>query len=349
MNKDSRIYIAGHKGMVGSAFCRHLQAQGYGKLLLRTSSELNLLRQQEVEHFFEKEKPEYVILAAARVGGIYANNTFRADFIYENLMIQNNVIHAAYQNGVKKLLFLGSSCIYPAEAHQPLREDSLLTGVLEKTNEPYAIAKIAGIKLCENYYRQYGSDFISVMPTNLFGPNDNFDLKKSHVLPALMRKMHLGKCLMNEDWEALAADLGGRLTREEIRAELAAYGIKQTSYSVEISLWGNGSARREFLHVDDFAAMSLELFEKVNAARLYDGWNKTHINIGSGKDLSIAELAALVKEITAFEGSLTWDHNGLDGTRQKLLDISLFKQLSSYEPMKLRNAILKNYNDYLSA
>ncbi|MCE3296659.1 MAG: rmlD substrate binding domain protein [Crocinitomicaceae bacterium] len=355
MNKQSRIFIAGHKGMVGSAFYRLLSQKGFEQLLVRDSSELDLLRQQETEDFFKDEKPEYVILAAARVGGIFANNTYRGDFIYENLMIQNNVIQAARLNGVKKLLFLGSSCIYPVDAAQPLDEDSLLTGVLEKTNEPYAIAKIAGIKLCENYYRQYGSNFISVMPTNMFGPNDNYDLRKSHVLPALMRKMHLGKALMNEDWQAISEDLkrsplenlDSASSADEVKTALAAYGIYTEGDKVRIALWGNGEARREFLHVDDFAAMSLDLFEKVNAQQLYDAWGKTHINIGSGKDLTIRELAALVQEITAFRGELSWDQNGLDGTRQKLLDVSLFQQITPYEPMPLRDAIAKNYIDYL--
>ncbi|MGV3631166.1 MAG: GDP-L-fucose synthase family protein [Bacteroidota bacterium] len=355
MNKQSRVFIAGHKGMVGSAFYRHLSRKGFEKLLVRDSSELNLLRQQETEDFFRHEEPEYVILAAARVGGIYANNTFRGDFIYENLMIQNNIINAARLNGVKKLLFLGSSCIYPADAAQPLNEDSLLGGPLEKTNEPYAIAKIAGIKLCENYYRQYNCNFISVMPTNMFGPNDNYDLRKSHVLPALMRKMHLGKALMNEDWQAIAADLkrnplDNRMSgtsAEEVKTALTDYGIHSENGKVRISLWGNGEARREFLHVDDFVALSLDVFEKVDAQQLYDHWGKTHINVGVGKDLTIKELAALVQEITAFNGELSWEQNGLDGTRQKLLDVSLLQKISSYEPMPLREAIAKNYKDYL--
>ncbi len=285
MEKDSKIYIAGHRGMVGSAIQRALQAKGYRHFILRTSQEVDLRDQLAVARFFEKEKPDYVFLAAAKVGGILANNTYRAEFLYDNLMIQNNVIHQSYLNGVKKLLFLGSSCIYPKLAPQPLKEEYLLTGVLETTNEPYAIAKIAGIKLCDAYRSQYGCNYISVMPTNLYGPNDNYDLKNSHVLPALLRKFH----------EA-----------------------KQTG-AKEVMVWGSGKPRREFLHADDMADACLFLMENYNEEGI--------MNIGVGKDLSIAELAETIKHITGFTGTIRWDSSKPDGTPQKLLDVSKLTEL----------------------
>ncbi len=285
MEKDSKTYIAGHRGMVGSAIQRALQAKGYRHFILRTSQEVDLRDQLAVARFFEKEKPDYVFLAAAKVGGILANNTYRAEFLYDNLMIQNNVIHQSYLNGVKKLLFLGSSCIYPKLAPQPLKEEYLLTGVLETTNEPYAIAKIAGIKLCDAYRSQYGCNYISVMPTNLYGPNDNYDLKNSHVLPALLRKFH----------EA-----------------------KQTG-AKEVMVWGSGKPRREFLHADDMADACLFLMENYNEEGI--------MNIGVGKDLSIAELAETIKHITGFTGTIRWDSSKPDGTPQKLLDVSKLTEL----------------------
>ena len=304
MDQNSKIYIAGHLGMVGSAIHRRLLNKGYKNFVLRTIDELDLIRQSDVEAFFEKERPEYVIDAAAKVGGILANDTYRAQFIYENLMIQNNIIHSSYQYGVKKLLFLGSSCIYPKNAPQPLKEEYLLTGLLEPTNEPYAIAKIAGIKMCENYYRQYGSNFISVMPTNLYGPNDNYNLETSHVLPALIRKMHLGKCLENNDWQGLRNDLqkrpieeiDGNASDEAILSILSKYGItinsqiRQLTNSpisdspqhyvttsrvtrhasrVTITLWGTGKVYREFMHVDDMAAACVFVMENIDAGDLY--------------------------------------------------------------------------------
>ena len=303
MHLNSKIYIAGHRGMVGSAILRNLKNRGFSNFILRTSDELDLRNQLQVLEFFEKEKPDYVFLAAAKVGGIQANNTFRADFLYENLMIQNNVIHSAYETQVKKLLFLGSSCIYPKLAPQPLKEEYLLTGLLEETNEPYAIAKIAGIKLCESYRRQYGANFISAMPTNLYGPNDNYDLNNSHVLPALIRKMHEAKI-------------------NNLR-------------SVEI--WGSGKPLREFLHVDDLANACLHLMLHYN--------EELFVNIGSGEDLSIAELAQIVKEIVGFEGELIFNRDKPDGTPRKLMDISKIKSFGWTPQIDLYNGILSTYNE----
>lgn len=285
MEKAAKIYVAGHRGMVGSALVRRLRQEGYHNLVLKTSTELDLRNQSAVERFFEVEKPEYVFLAAAKVGGIIANNTYRADFLYENLMIETNVIHQSYIHTVKKLLFLGSSCIYPKMAPQPLREDYLLSGYLEETNEPYAIAKIAGIKLCENYRRQFGCDFISAMPTNLYGPNDNYDLKNSHVIPALLRKFREAK--LN--------------------------GLK------EVEIWGTGSPMREFLHVDDLADACMFLMNN------YSGL--AFVNIGSGKDLTIKDLALMIKKIIGFEGEIKFDTSKPDGTPRKLMDVSKLSTL----------------------
>jgi len=301
MDKKAKIYVAGHNGMVGSAIVRLLEALGYTNLLLKTSKELDLRVQSEVQSFFEKEKPEYVFLAAAKVGGIEANNTYRADFLYENLMIQNNVIHQSYVHGVKKLLFLASSCIYPKFAPQPIKEEYLLSGLLEPTNEPYAIAKIAGVKMCENYNRQYGCNFISVMPTNLYGPNDNYDLKNSHVLPALLRKFHEAK--------VKGADA--------------------------VEVWGPGTPKREFLHVDDLAKACLHLMET------YQG--NVSVNIGTGEDLSIKDLALMIKDIVGFEGEIRWNTSKPDGTPRKLLDVSLIHSLGWKHETELKEGITKVY------
>ncbi|TAL60122.1 MAG: GDP-L-fucose synthase [Bacteroidetes bacterium] len=303
MNKSDKIYIAGHKGMVGSAILRKLQAQGFTNIIFRTSKELDLCNQQRVKDFFVKEKPEYVFLAAARVGGIHANNSFRADFIYQNLMVQNNVIHSAYENNAKKLLFLGSSCIYPKLASQPLKEEYLLTGPLEPTNEPYAIAKIAGIKMCDAYRIQYGCNFISVMPTNLFGPNDNYDLNNSHVLPALLRKIHEAK--------------------------------KDRSPFVE--MWGTGAPKREFLHVTDCAEACLFLMEKYN--------NPGLINVGMGEDISIKDLASLIKKIVGYQGEIKPDTSKPDGTPRKLLDISKINLLGWKHKIELEEGIKMVYKE----
>ncbi len=327
MNKTSKIYIAGHKGMVGSAIWRNLEAKGYTKLIGRSLEELDLLYQEAVKNFFEQEKPEYVFLAAAKVGGIIANSTYKAQFIYENLQIQNNIIHQAYVHGVTKLMFLGSSCIYPKFAPQPMQEEHLLTGLLEETNEPYAIAKIAGIKMCEAYWEQYGCNFISVMPTNLYGPNDNFDLKNSHVLPAMIRKMHLAKSLENGDFDTIRKDLAERTTKrakqgtkeqkteEEIINYLTEHGITASpSHRITVNIWGTGSPKREFLYVEDMAEACVYLMLNYN--------EKQFLNIGCGEDISIKDLALLVKKIVGFKGELTFDTTKPDGTPRKLLDVS---------------------------
>ena len=366
MNKKSKIYIAGHLGMVGSAILRNLQKKGWPNFLLRSINELDLTRQADVEAFFEKEKPEYVIDAAAKVGGIVANSTYRAQFIYENLMIQNNIIHSAYKYGVKKLLFLGSSCIYPKMAPQPMKEEYLLTGLLEQTNEPYAIAKIAGIKMCENYFRQYGCNYISVMPTNLYGPNDNYDLEKSHVLPALIRKIHLGKCLENSDWDTIRKDLDkypiegitGESNITDILNILNKYGISinhsinhsispSISPSVCVTLWGSGNVYREFLHVDDMADACVFIMENVEAATLYNELKQTHINIGTGEDLTIRELAQQIKKLVGYTGEIAWDTTKPDGTTRKQLDVKLLKNLGWKYTIPLRKGIESVYKNYL--
>lgn len=304
MEKSSKIYVAGHNGMVGSAIVRKLTAEGYRNLVLRTSSELDLRNQPLVEKFFESEKPEYVFLAAAKVGGILANNTYRAEFLYDNLMIEANVIHQSYIHGVKKLLFLGSSCIYPKMAAQPLKEDCLLSGYLEETNEPYAIAKIAGIKLCENYRRQYGCDFISAMPTNLYGPNDNYDLNTSHVIPALIRKFYEASV---ENFPA-------------------------------VEVWGTGSPRREFLHVDDLADACLFLMNKYS--------DSGFINVGVGEDLTINELSLLIKEVTGYQGNITFDTSKPDGTPRKLMDVTKLFNLGWRPSIHLRAGLQAVFEDH---
>jgi len=303
INKCAKIYVAGHRGMVGSAILRALQSQGYSNFVLRTSSELDLRNQKDVSEFFSKEKPEYVFLAAAKVGGIIANNTYRADFIYENLMIQSNVIHQAYLSGVEKLLFLGSSCIYPKMAPQPLKEDYLLMGFLEPTNEPYALAKIAGVKMCDAYRSQYGCNFISVMPTNLYGPNDNFDLNNSHVLPALLRKFISAK----------------------------------HEQAVSVTIWGSGTPRREFLHADDLADACLFLMERYNEPGL--------VNIGVGEDISILDLAKMIKKIVGFEGDIKLDLGKPDGTPRKLMDVSKLNGLGWKARINLEEGIKSVYNE----
>lgn len=347
MQTDSRIYVAGHRGMVGSAIVRKLQALGYHNLVLRTTSELDLRDQAATRAFFEETQPEYVFVAAAKVGGIVANNTYRADFLYDNLMIQNNVIEAAHRFGTRKLLFLGSSCIYPKNAPQPLKERYLLDGQLEPTNEPYAIAKIAGIKLCENYFRQYGCNFISVMPTNLYGPNDNYNLEKSHVLPALIRKFHLGKALENNDWDAIRRDLqrnpieqvNEQASEQDIRAILSKYGISTDGETVTVTLWGTGEVYREFLHVDDMAAACVHVMTAVDAGKLYNELGETHINIGTGNDLTIRELAELVRNIVGFNGIIQRDTTKPDGTYKKQLDVELIHHLGWQHAISLEDGV----------
>ena len=386
MKKKDKIYVAGHNGLVGSAIHRRLASAGYTNIVTRTLEELDLTNQQATEEFFAKVRPEYVIDAAAKVGGIMANDTYRAQFIYENLAIQNNIIHFSWKYGVKKLLFLGSSCIYPKDAPQPLKEQYLLTGPLEPTNEPYAIAKIAGIKMCESYNRQYGCNFISVMPTNLYGPNDNYDLEKSHVLPALIRKMHLGKCLEQGDWQAIRRDLdlrpilgvNGDSTKEEILEVLKRYGINyelrktkdelnsqitnyehrtpnaeyrmpNTEYQVSVTLWGTGNVYREFLHVDDMADASLFIMENIDLPLVTrHSSHVTFLNVGTGRDLTIRELAEMVKRIVGFQGELVWDATKPDGTLKKQLDVSILSGLGWKEKIGMVEGIGKVYANYVS-
>ncbi len=351
MDLNSKIYVAGHAGMVGSAIVRNLESKGFKNIVTRTFDELDLLKERDVEAFFDQEQPEYVILAAAKVGGIVANNIYRAQFIYENLMIQNHVIHQSFKHGVKKLLFLGSSCIYPKFAAQPISEDALLTGILEETNEPYAIAKIAGIKMCEAYHSQYGCNFISVMPTNLYGPNDNYDLEKSHVLPALIRKMLLGKYLSENDMTKIRKDFSkrnvegvdGTYSDNVILKVLDKYGINRDSETTTVTLWGSGSPKREFLYVDDMADASVFVFMN------YDAPDKTpsHINIGCGEDLEIRELALMVKKITGFDGEIVWDKSKPDGTPRKLLDVTRLKSIGWEPKVTLEDGIQRVVYNYL--
>jgi len=301
MEKDSRIYVAGHKGLVGSAIVRRLQSEGFSNLIVRSHKELDLMRQAKVETFFKSEKPEYVFLAAAKVGGILANNTYPARFIYENLLIESNVIHSAYEAGVKKLLFLGSSCIYPRDCPQPMKEEHLLSGKLEPTNEPYAIAKIAGIRMCQSYNRQYGTKFVSVMPTNVYGPGDNFDLETSHALPALIRKFH---------------------------------GAKMEGNNV-VTVWGSGTPRREFLHVDDLADACLFIMKHYDENEM--------INIGVGKDITISELSELIKQIVEFNGEIRYDNSKPDGTPRKLMDVSRLNSLGWQPKIGLREGLEMTY------
>lgn len=354
MKKDSKIYIAGHNGLVGSAILNNLRQKGYSSFLLRSHKELDLTNQEAVMKFFEEERPEYVILAAAYVGGIMANYKYRADFIYRNLMIQNNVIHAAYTYNVKKLLFLGSTCIYPKEAPQPMAEDCLLTSPLEYTNEPYAIAKIAGIKMCESYNLQYGTNFISIMPTNLYGPNDNFNLETSHVVPAIIRKMYLAKCLHDKRWDLLRQDLGRRpveeigasASEEDIIGILHKYGI----YEGHLELWGTGKPMRELLWSEDMADASVYIMERVDFSDLIHGLNEvrnTHINIGTGKDSPIGEIVQQVKKITGYEGIIRFDSSKPDGTIRKLTDVRRLQSLGWQHKIELEQGLGKLYEWYL--
>ena len=345
MNKNSKIYVAGHRGLVGSAIVKNLESKGYTNIITRTHKELDLINQKAVEEFFEKEKPEYVILAAAKVGGIVANNTYRADFIYENLQVQNNVIHQSYVHKVKKLLFLGSTCIYPKNAPQPMSEDSLLTSPLEYTNEPYAIAKIAGIKMCESYNIQYGTNFISVMPTNLYGPNDNFDLEKSHVLPALVRKIHLAKLLSEEKYNEVIKDLNVSNIEEAI-TYLDKFGVNKN----KVEIWGSGNPRREFLYSEDMADACIFLLENIDFKDTYTPNTKeiinTHINIGTSKDISIKELATLIKEIIGFKGELYFNIEKPDGTILKRTDVNKLISLGWKYKIELEEGVRKIYEWY---
>ena len=367
MDKNNKIYIAGHDGMVGSAILRNLESKGYTNFVFTPYPEYDLTNQQIVEEFFRRERPAYVIDAAAKVGGILANNTYRAQFIYENVMIQNNIIHNSYVFSVKKLLFLGSSCIYPRDCPQPIKEEYLLTGLLEQTNEPYAVAKITGIKMCENYYRQYGCNFVSVMPTNLYGPNDNFDLETSHVLPALIRKFHLAKCLEDNDWNSIRKDFSkrpikgvdGKASKEEILENLKYFGIyinhsktfndaqqsRDYPLPTTVTLWGTGKPKREFLYVDDMADACVYVLQNIEAENLYSS-GITHLNLGTGKDISIKELARKIAKIVKYNGTVKYDSSNPDGTLQKLLDVARITDTGWRFSTQLDSGLRKIYSCY---
>ena len=400
MKKNSKIYIAGHQGLVGSAILKNLQSKGYTNFINRTRKELDVTNQIAVAQFFEIEKPDYVFLAAAKVGGIISNNRYRGEFIYENMMIQNNIIHQSYLHNVKKLLFLGSTCIYPKNCPQPMKEEYLLTGELEYTNEPYAIAKIAGIKMCESYNLQYGTNFIAVQPTNLYGPNDNFDLEKSHVLPALIRKIHLGKALENNNFETIRKDLNklpikdvsGDNSKEEILEILSKYGVRsltanshfqlkgeitqsatrKSETAVEVEIWGSGKPMREFLWSEDMADACVYLMENIDFIDIINSKDvisnqpdrqagegersqlidkeirNTHINIGTGKEISIKELVTAIKAIVGFKGTFYFNMSKPDGTLRKLTDSSKLHNLGWKHSIELKEGIEKMYNWYLN-
>ena len=355
LDKNAKIYVAGHRGLVGSAIWNNLLKRGYTNLVGRTHKELDLLDPVAVRQFFDQEQPDAVVLAAAHVGGIMANLRYRADFIYQNLQIQQNVIGESYRHGVKKLLFLGSTCIYPRMASQPMREDALLTSPLEYTNEPYAIAKIAGLKMCESFSLQYGCNYIAVMPTNLYGPNDNFHLENSHVLPAMIRKVYLAKCLNEHDWTAVRKDLdlrpvegvNGSCSEQEILSILNKYGITPDA----VTLWGTGSPLREFLWSEDMADASVHVLLNVDFKDTYDPNNpevrNCHINVGSGKELTIRSLAEKVVAEVGFKGALLWDTTKPDGTPRKLIDVSKLHQLGWHHQVEIDEGIHRLYEWYL--
>jgi GDP-L-fucose synthase len=360
MDKQAKIFVAGHRGLVGSAILKNLQEKGYTNFVLRTHQELDLTDQKAVADFYDKEKPDYVYLAAAYVGGIMANSLYRADFIWRNLQIECNVIHQSYLHGVKKLLFLGSTCIYPREAPQPMPEDCLLTSPLEYTNEPYAISKIAGLKMCESYNLQYGTNFIAVMPTNLYGPNDNFNLRTSHVLPALIRKLHLGKLLQEKDWNALRRDLDryplddvtGRSSENEIYEALAKYGITYTGDTANVEIWGTGAPLREFLWSEDMADACVFLMEHIDFRDTYPedmrDIRNCHINIGTGKEISIRQLVDEIRVTTGYNGHIVWNTDKPDGTLRKLTDPSKLHSLGWHHSVELPDGIRRLYAWYKS-
>ncbi|MBD9094950.1 MAG: GDP-L-fucose synthase [Bacteroides oleiciplenus] len=355
MDKNAKIFVAGHRGLVGSAIWKNLQDKGYTNLVGKTHKELDLLDAVAVRKFFDEEQPEYVFLAAAFVGGIMANSIYRADFIYKNLQIQQNVIGESFRHNVKKLLFLGSTCIYPRDAEQPMKEEVLLTSPLEYTNEPYAIAKIAGLKMCESFNLQYGTNYIAVMPTNLYGPNDNFDLERSHVLPAMIRKIHLAHCLKQGDWDAVRKDLNqrpvegidGNSSQEDILAILAKYGISNTG----VKLWGTGTPLREFLWSEEMADASVFVMEHVDFKDTYKQGDKDirncHINIGTGKEISIRELAELIVATVGYQGQLTFDSTKPDGTMRKLTDPSKLHSLGWHHQVEIEEGVQRMYGWYL--
>ena len=354
LDKQSKIYVAGHHGLVGSAIWNNLKARGYENLVGRSHKDLDLLDPVAVKQFFDEERPDAVVLAAAHVGGIMANLNYRADFIYQNLQIQQNVIGESFRHGVKKLLFLGSTCIYPRMAPQPMKEDALLTSELEYTNEPYAIAKIAGLKMCESFSLQYGCNYVAVMPTNLYGPNDNFHLENSHVLPAMIRKAHLAKCLNEGLWDDLRHDLDlrpvegvtGKNTEAEITTELAKFGITAEA----VTLWGTGSPMREFLWSEDMADASVHVLLNVDFKDTYAPGEKEvrncHINVGTGKELSIRELAEKVIKTVGFKGELRWDASKPDGTPRKLTDVSKLHALGWHHKVEIDDGVQKLYDWY---
>lgn len=357
MEKSAKIYVAGHRGLVGSAIWNNLQEKGYSNLVGRSHKELDLLDGLAVKKFFDEEKPEYVILAAAHVGGIMANLQYRADFIYNNLQIQQNVIGESFRHNVKKLLFLGSTCIYPRDAEQPMSEDCLLSSPLEYTNEPYAIAKIAGLKMCESFNLQYGTNYIAVMPTNLYGPNDNFDLERSHVLPAMIRKIHLAHCLNKDNWDAIRHDLNlrpvegvsGGSDSAEILAILAKYGVT----AEEVKLWGTGTPLREFLWSEEMADASVFVMEQVDFKDTYQTKDKEirncHINIGTGKEISICQLAELIVKTVGYQGKLTFDSSKPDGTMRKLTDPSKLHRLGWHHKIDVEEGVQKMYRWYIKS
>jgi len=371
MNYNDKIYVAGHNGMVGSAIVRKLHEKGFLNIVTRSSSELDLTNQQSVHAFLQEEKPDNVVIAAAKVGGIHANDSYPAEFIYQNLMIETNLIHGSYLAGVNNLLFLGSSCIYPKELQQPIKEDYLLSGRLEPTNEPYAISKIVGIKLCESYNRQYGTDYRSIMPTNLYGPNDNFHLENSHVIPAIMRKIHLAKCIEKSDWKAIKQDmknnpikgLAENSTNNQILKILAKQGIKQLKTQdsilitddsrlneVEVELWGTGNPMREFLHVDDMADASIHIMDidkKILESEV--DLMLSHINIGTGTDITIADVAQTVKEVVGFCGKIVFNAKMPDGTKRKLLDVSKIENLGWKSTITLKDGLKEVYAWFLES
>lgn len=357
LEKDAKIFVAGHHGLVGSAIWNNLLQRGYTNLTGRSHKELDLLDGVAVKKFFDEEKPDAVVLAAAHVGGIMANLQYRADFIYRNLQIQQNVIGESFRHGVKKLLFLGSTCIYPREAPQPMKEEVLLTSPLEYTNEPYAIAKIAGLKMCESFNLQYGTNYIAVMPTNLYGPNDNFDLERSHVLPAMIRKIHLAHCLKQGDWDAIRKDLDlrpvegidGTDSKEDILAILAKYGISDN----EVKLWGTGTPLREFLWSEEMADASVFVMEYVDFKDTYKPGDKDirncHINIGTGKEISIRNLAELIVSTVGYKGQLTFDSSKPDGTMRKLTDSSKLHSLGWHHKVEIEEGVQRIYHWYLKS
>lgn len=356
MEKNAKIYVAGHRGLVGSAIWKNLQDKGYTNLVGRTHRELDLLDGAAVRRFFDEEQPEYVFLAAAFVGGIMANSIYRADFIYKNLQIQQNVIGESFRHNVRKLLFLGSTCIYPRDAHQPMKEDVLLTSPLEYTNEPYAIAKIAGLKMCESFNLQYGTNYIAVMPTNLYGPNDNFDLERSHVLPAMIRKVHLAHCLKQNDWDAVRRDMNrrpvegidGTAGKEEILNVLGKYSISPE----EVKLWGTGTPLREFLWSEEMADASVFVMEHVDFKDTYQEGDKEirncHINIGTGKEISIRNLAELIVATVGYQGKLTFDRSKPDGTMRKLTDPGKLHDLGWHHKIDIEEGVQRVYAWYLN-